>query len=81
MTDKILHKISKVQDSVCEKCPQLWERICRAYSVPHSAAERAARESAYGIECDSDRMKRMRNGAKTLLYHIPPAEVPNPTDI
>ncbi len=37
------HKILKVDDKVCEGCPQNWEAVCRAYSMPHSEEEREFR--------------------------------------
>ena len=39
----IEHKMRDVPDSVCQKCPQLWEDECRAFCVSHSEEERIHR--------------------------------------
>ena len=39
----IEHKMRDVPDSVCRKCPQLWEDECRAFCVSHSEEERIHR--------------------------------------
>jgi len=38
--DRITGKIWDVPDTVCHGCSQLWEQECRAFSFPHSQAER-----------------------------------------
>ena len=42
----IEHKMRDVPDSVCQKCPQLWEGECRAFCVSHSEEERIHRTVA-----------------------------------
>ena len=42
----IEHQIRDVPDSVCKKCPQLWEGECRTFCVPHSEEERMQRTVA-----------------------------------
>jgi len=37
------HKIGRVSDEVCAQCAQCWEGECRAFTVPHSEAERIQR--------------------------------------
>ncbi len=65
----IEHKITPVSDSVCEQCCQLWEGECRAYSMPHSEAEREHRTSNYGLECDSPETKKRRAMVYDQRYH------------
>lgn len=54
------HKIFKnVLDSVCLGCPQNWENICRAYSMPHSQNEREFRLSnGGGMNCQPKAITR-----------------------
>jgi len=42
-------KIAIVSDETCRKCSQLWQGECRAYTFPHSDAERRHREKGYPL--------------------------------
>lgn len=64
----IEHKIRRTPDEVCAPCPQNYEGECRAYSLPHSDAERQARTTGYGMECDESGLKRLRMARFGLKY-------------
>lgn len=74
----IPHKlISGTPDHVCRQCSQYYDGECRAFSVPHSDEERAARTSEFGMECDSEHLKRLRYKRYGVLYHTLPGECDN----
>ena len=41
----IQDKIAPVDDTVCKRCDQLWDGLCRAFRPPHSVEERRQRMS------------------------------------
>lgn len=44
-TNVIRHKIAPVVDYLCRQCAQYYDEECRAFEVPHSAAEREQRRT------------------------------------
>lgn len=69
---KIEHKIEPdTPDEVCLQCQQYYEPEggCRAYSFPHIDKESTAREGPFGMECDSQHLKKIRYEKYGVLYH------------